>query len=367
METKKKFAPKIILLVMIIFSGMVAAQENKPKIKHAFEGNGGGIVMIDNQRFFLFGYATLIFGSYSGADSHLQFKPDKFPAFTAFGRFDPALKDKLRVRFANFDEGHNYFQLGDGETVPVLNQDKNCVNFYLFKEFPKGKNDTNFTLLNDQEFEPYVDGINMQQFMHDGNNDFIVIHNPMKRYYRDFEAAITKGKEGLILHTSAYNEFAESTWHKDTDDSDFLVSLLKIDQLEKRNELYVNEDENLVENYSEGHSEIELETTQFVNLKDYKSDKTKNVLIFNGNPDELRHKYDRELRHYKEILPAKKSALQQIPAAIKLKKPIFYSACSDQKSYRYLTKSQLKEENQRDNDEESKLQVVPLPPQGKEE
>ena len=361
METKRRFAPKILLIITIIFSGMVAAQENTPKIKHAFEGHGGGIVMMDNQRFFLFGYATLVFGSYSGTDSHLQFKPDKFPAFTTFGRFDPTLKDKLRFRFVNFARDDNYFQLGDGETVPVLNEDKNCVNFYLFKEFPKGKNDTNFTLLNDQEFEPYEDGINMQQFMFDGNNDLVVIHNPMMRYYRDFEAAIIKGKDGLILHTSAYDDFAESDRNTDSEDYDTFMDFAEMDQLEKKNELYVNEDEKLVENYIDGAPDIYLETTKFINLKNYKSNQTKNVLIFKGNADDLTDKYNRELRHYKELLTVK-SSTKQIPATGKLQKPLFYSACSDAKSYEYLTKSQLEEENQRGDDEERELQMVPPPP-----
>lgn len=353
--------PKMLVLIMITFSGMAAAQENTPKIKHVFEGNGGGIVMMDNQRFFLFGYATLVFGSYSGNDSRLQFKPDKFPAFTAFGRSEPSLQDKLRFRFIRFDEDDNYFQLGDNEAVPVLNEDKNCVNFYLFKEFSKRKNDTNFTLMTDQEFEPYEDGINLQQFMLDGNNDFIVFHNPMMRYYRDFEAAITKGKEGLILHTSAYDDFAESERHTKDSDYDSLMDFVVMDQLEKSKELYVNEDEKLVENYIDGAPDIYLETTEFINLKNYKSDKTKNVLIFNGNPDELTNKYDRELRHYKELLPAK-SSTQQIPSANKLKKPLFYSVCYSEKSYKYLTKSQLEEENQRGDNEERKLQMVPPPP-----
>ncbi len=366
----RKFVPGLFMLMMIIFSGLAASQENIPKIKHVFEGNGGGIVIMDNQRFLLFGYATLVFGSYSGTDSHLQFKPDKFPAFTAFGRSEPSLQDKVRFRFVNFDEDDNYFQLGNGETVPVLNEDKNCVNSYLFKEFPKRKNDTNFTLMNDQEFEPYEDGINMQQFMLEGNNDFIVIHNPMKRYYRDFEAAITKGKDGLIIHTSAYDDFAESERHSKYSGYDSFMKFAEMDQLEKRSELYVNEDEKLVENYIDGAPDIYLETTEFINLKNYKSDQTKNVLIFNGNPDELTNKYDRELRHYKEILPAK-SVIQQIPAASKLKKPLFFSVCNDEKCYEYLTKSQLEEGNLRGDDEERKQQMVPppplLPPQGKEE
>lgn len=366
MKIKIKLAPKLLLLFMVIFSGMAAAQENTPKIKHAFEGHGGGIVMMDNQRFFLFGYATLVFGSYSGTEANLQFKPDKFPAFAAFGRSEPSLQNKLRFRFVRFDEDDNYFQLGDNETVPVLNEDKNCVNSYLFKEFPNRKNDTKFTLMNDQEFEPYEDGINMKQFMLEGNNDFILIHHPMMRYYRDFEAAITKGKDGIILHTSAYDDFAESDRYSKDSDYDSLMEFAEMDQLEKRNELYVNEDENLVENYIEGAPGIYLETTRFINLKNYKADKTKNVLIFSGNPDELTNKYDRELRHYQEILSAK-SVMQQIPAASKLKKPLFFSVCNDEKSYEYLPKSQLEEENQRGNDEERKLQMVPPPPHGKEE
>lgn len=128
----------LLLLAFLSLGSFVYAQEKD--ISGNYRGRGGGIMLLPNKLFVLWGYMTAIPGSYEvQKDGIIRFKPKKEPLFVVYGqRNDSIGKDKVRIRFANFEDGENFIRFENGKTYSVFNDNPQLPFFslytYLFKK-----------------------------------------------------------------------------------------------------------------------------------------------------------------------------------------------------------------------------------------
>lgn len=196
----------ILLGCLALFPASVAAQQ------HTFtgtyympgtpgDGGGGATMVIEEDHFFaLVAYATLITGRWELIKDQLILHPDNpEEPFTVYGRYNPDIKDGIKVMFSEFDEDTNYIGFNqDAERNAVLqlvmNADANCVPWpvvYTFSNKEKAKS-VWLATENDRETE----GQNPASFLYEYElpekyNDFIFTHYPSARIYPDFTFSVS--------------------------------------------------------------------------------------------------------------------------------------------------------------------------------
>ena len=118
-------------------------------------------MLLPNELFVLWGYMTAVPGSYEvQKDGIILFKPKKEPLFVVYGqRNDSIGKDKVRIRFANFQHGKNYIRFENGKTYSVFNDNPNCLSSRYIHTFPRKEMGNSFSLIADfkrLEFAPFL-------------------------------------------------------------------------------------------------------------------------------------------------------------------------------------------------------------------
>nr|WP_314804554.1 hypothetical protein [uncultured Capnocytophaga sp.] len=191
---------KILLLLAFSFIGsFVYAQEKD--ISGNYRGRGGGIMLLPNKLFVLWGYMTAVPGSYEvQKDGIILFKPKKEPLFVVYGqRNDSIGKDKVRIRFANFEDGKNYIRFENGKTYSVFNDNPNCFSSRYIHTFPREEMGNFFSLIADLkrlEFVPFLGELrNTYQIDLQDNNDFLISYQELTEYQIDGAGALVT-KEG---------------------------------------------------------------------------------------------------------------------------------------------------------------------------
>lgn len=195
----------LLLLAFLSLGSFVYAQEKD--ISGNYRGRGGGIMLLPNKLFVLWGYMTAVPGSYElQKDGIILFKPKKEPLFVVYGqRNDSIGKDKVRIRFANFEDGKNYIRFENGKTYSVFNDNPNCLSSRYIYTFPRKEMGNSFSLIADfkrLEFAPFLGELkNTYQIDLQDNNDFLISYQELTEYQIDgVGALVTKeGHECLLF------------------------------------------------------------------------------------------------------------------------------------------------------------------------
>ena len=188
---------------------LVYAQEKD--ISGNYRGRGGGIMLLPNKLFVLWGYMTAVPGSYEvQKDGIILFKPKKEPLFVVYGqRNDSIGKDKVRIRFANFEDGKNYIRFENGKTYSVFNDNPNCLSSRYIHTFPRKEMGNFFSLIADfkrLEFAPFLGELrNTYQIDLQDNNDFLISFQELTEYQIDGAGALVtkEGYECLLFFNQA--------------------------------------------------------------------------------------------------------------------------------------------------------------------
>jgi len=178
---------KILLLLAFSFIGsLVYAQEKD--ISGNYRGRGGGIMLLPNKLFVLWGYMTAVPGSYEvQKDGIILFKPKKEPLFVVYGqRNDSIGKDKVRIRFANFEDGKNYIRFENGKTYSVFNDNPNCLSSRYVHTFSREEMGNSFSLITDLKTFGFAQLFgelkNTYQIDLQDNNDFLISYQKLSEY-----------------------------------------------------------------------------------------------------------------------------------------------------------------------------------------
>lgn len=166
-------------------------------------GGSSGICLFEDGRFLLYGYATIVFGSYVFEKDDLLFHPDRLDSFQLFGTQNPALGDSMQMNFVGFEERETLIQFNKDSIHRIFNADANCFDFpYIYR---------NATAVSSLELLAKKDEMNeagiYQKFAYqnDGKcNDFLLIYNKPQRAREDFSANLHKDGENLVIKLSNY-------------------------------------------------------------------------------------------------------------------------------------------------------------------
>ncbi|UIR54913.1 preprotein translocase subunit SecD [Sphingobacterium sp. SRCM116780] len=330
---------RIILVVAMLFSITTSAQQmNKdPRYKQYTGRYGGnsGVCLFDDGKFMLYGYATMVFGSYGFEKDYLVFFPEEQELFQVFAHHNNTLGDSTKINFVGFDRGGKTFVQFDKDTVyRVFNEHANCFNgpfVYMKNAIPQ-----TFRLANAlgdliwYNREPE----NSWYYTNDkGYNDFILIYNKPRREYQNFFGSISTTENITVLKLSNYG--GEGGYPKQKMNKDDKEQWEKA--REWKNEYYHSDSiqENVI--FANKHY-----NTFLPDSADYTYEKSSNQYInkqalenegyFRNN----QYDDDRYLRKYVKLLPKIKDTTGFSKNEI-TNSSIFFTACDEgsKKSYHY--------------------------------
>ena len=195
----------LLLLAFLSLGSLVYAQEKD--ISGNYTGRGGGIMLLPNKLFVLWGYMTAVPGSYEvQKDGIILFKPKKEPLFVVYGqRNDSIGKDKVRIRFANFQHGKNYIRFENGKTYSVFNDNPNCFSSRYVHTFSREEMGNSFSLIADLKTFGFAQLFgelkNTYQIDLQDNNDFLISYQELTEYQIDGAGALVtkEGHECLLF------------------------------------------------------------------------------------------------------------------------------------------------------------------------
>ena len=290
---------KILLLLAFSFIGsLVYAQEKD--ISGNYRGRGGGIMLLPNKLFVLWGYMTAVPGSYEvQKDGIILFKPKKEPLFVVYGqRNDSIGKDNVRIRFANFEDGKNYIRFENGKTYSVFNDNPNCLSSRYIHTFPRKEMGNFFSLIADfkrLEFAPFLGELkNTYQIDLQDNNDFLISFQELTEYQIDGAGALVtkEGYECLLFFNQA-----------DVEGSTRLIRELK----KKIEKIPIEELKGIIFAKEESEDQGDKELKDFLSISNLEEPKAFFMNIKEGSVD---HKpinrdflaYDKDKNIYKDTL-----------------------------------------------------------------
>ena len=195
----------LLLLTFLSLGSFVYAQEKD--ISGNYRGRGGGIMLLPNKLFVLWGYMTAVPGSYEvQKDGIILFKPKKEPLFVVYGQQNKSIgKDKVRIRFANFEDGKNYIRFENGKTYSVFNDNPNCLSSRYIHTFPRKEMGNSFSLIADLKTLRFAHLLgelkNTYQIDLQDNNDFLISYQELTEYQIDGAGALVtkEGHECLLF------------------------------------------------------------------------------------------------------------------------------------------------------------------------
>lgn len=190
-----KRLPLYIITLFIVCTAMAQTNNNKAQLKALAGRYGGndGICLFEDGTYFIYGYATIIFGNYTVNNNTLHFTPDKPETFTVFASHNKNIGNKKRVHFLGFEEGHTFVRFNQDSLQKVFNQEANCFNYPYVYETEKDINRLTLVYKTKNNGEDTVNSYAQQVFdTGTGNNDFIVMFNEPHLYYEPFSASLSK-------------------------------------------------------------------------------------------------------------------------------------------------------------------------------
>ncbi len=326
----------ILIFTLTIISLSMFAQhkpivpENNQDIAGQY-GSSDGILLFENGRFALYGYATFVPGSYQITKEGIDFTPDVPPLFSVYGFHNPALGDEVQMMFQGFEEGDAYVVFDGEKPRPAFNQDANCFDWPFVYHRKKALQDLTFN----RNKSDYDDGFgeltidNQWEFSNDGYNDFIFLFNKPSRYYSPFKGIVQETAENVkFLQVSANfgDRLLPFTPKEVVNEWDEIVQMQSMSDvsMEDQDILYANERYNI----------IGLESESYV------LDSNSNLLIDTLNTEEgsdyraTSYHDTRFLKKYVNIKPSRKTT-SDIATLQPTTESIFFTSCEEtEKSYK---------------------------------
>ena len=144
-------------------------------------------------------------------------KPQREPLFLVYGYYNDSIgKDKVRIRFANFEEGKNYIQYENGKTYSVFNDHPNCFSHEYIHTFDRKEVGSTLTLIHhigyyDEEVSYLFEeeGIkNTLQFALGAYNDFLISYDKLSREKANVVLVPMEleGENGAFFHRGKWPE-----------------------------------------------------------------------------------------------------------------------------------------------------------------
>ena len=208
---------KILLLMALFFvANSFLAQDRK--LIESYKQPKSGIMLFPNKTFAAWTYMTVIRGYYQKRpDGVYLLKPQKEPLFLVYGYHNDSIgKDKVRIRFANFEEGKNYIQYESGKTYSVFNDHPNCFSYKYIHIFDRKEVGNTLTLIHHigyyDEEESYLfegEGIkNTLQFTLGAYNDFLIYYDRLSREKANVVLVPMEleGEKGAFFHRGKWPE-----------------------------------------------------------------------------------------------------------------------------------------------------------------
>ena len=161
---------------------------------------------------------TVIRGYYQKRpDGVYLLKPQREPLFLVYGYHNDSIgKDKVRIRFANFEEGKNYIQYENGKTYSVFNDHPNCFSHEYIHTFDRKEVGSTLTLIHhigyyDEEVSYLFEreGIkNTLQFDLGAYNDFLISYEELNHLKADMVLVPMEldGENGAFFHRGKWPE-----------------------------------------------------------------------------------------------------------------------------------------------------------------
>ena len=180
---------KILLLLAFFFVANSSSAQDR-KLIESYKQPESGIMLFPNKTFAAWTYMTVIRGYYQKRpDGVYLLKPQREPLFLVYGYHNDSIgKDKVRIRFANFEEGKNYIQYENGKTYSVFNDHPNCFSHEYIHTFDRKEVGSTLTLIHHNDFLIYYDKLSREKAN--------VVLVPMK----------LEGKKGAFFHRGKWPE-----------------------------------------------------------------------------------------------------------------------------------------------------------------
>ena len=208
---------KILLLLTFFFiTNSFLAQDRK--LIESYKQPESGIMLFPNNTFAAWTYMTVIRGYYQKRpDGVYLLKPQREPLFLVYGYHNDSIgKDKVRIRFVNFEEGKNYIQYESGKTYSVFNDHPNCFSHEYIHTFDRKEVGNTLTLIHhigyyDEEVFYLFEGEgikNTLQFDLGAYNDFLISYDKLSREKANVVLVPMEleGENGAFFHRGKWPE-----------------------------------------------------------------------------------------------------------------------------------------------------------------
>ncbi|QIH32606.1 preprotein translocase subunit SecD [Sphingobacterium sp. DR205] len=312
----------------------IATGKDRSKTISGQYGDLSGICLFEDGKFMLYGYATMVFGSYVFEKDYLLFYPDQLPRFQLYANHNPTLGDTVSVNFRGFEEGKTFVQFGDDNMHPVFNNGANCFDFPYVYEQSHPMSQLKFAV----QKEDFDAGPAYQTFHYQNDqhlNDFIAIYNKPQRARTNF-AAYLYLTEDKKLAISLSNYGGRKGFLRDNQVDPTQERWLEI--LAMKNEYDRAGSIELTAIFSNAEYNI-----SYPDLEEYNFDKATNQYISKSakENDQERDQDDRYLRQYtKEPLIPKQGQFDTKAVATA---SLFFASCDKpDKSYHNTKKEKTK-------------------------
>ena len=208
---------KILLLLAFFFVANILLAQDR-KLIESYKQPESGIMLFPNKTFAAWTYMTVIRGYYQKRpDGVYLLKPQREPLFLVYGYHNDSIgKDKVRIRFTNFEEGKNYIQYENGKTYSVFNDHPNCFSYKYIHTFDRKEVGNTLTLIHhigyyDKEVSYLFEGEgikNTLQFALGVYNDFLIYYDKLSREKANVVLVPMEldGENGAFFHRGKWPE-----------------------------------------------------------------------------------------------------------------------------------------------------------------
>jgi len=206
----------LLLLAFFLVANNLLSQDRK--LIESYKQPESGIMLFPNKTFAAWTYMTVIRGYYQKRpDGVYLSKPQREPLFLVYGYYNDSIgKDKVRIRFANFEEGKNYIQYENGKTYSVFNDHPNCFSHEYIHTFDRKEVGSTLTLIHhmgyyDEEVSYLFEGEgikNTLQFDLGAYNDFLISYEELNHLKADMVLVPMEldGENGAFFHRGKWPE-----------------------------------------------------------------------------------------------------------------------------------------------------------------
>lgn len=328
----------ILLYTILILSMTAFAQNNNKDVRYkkytGKYGDNSGICLFEDGQFLMYGYATMVFGTYRFEKDYLLFTPDKPDIFEVYAHRHPNYGDSVRINFAGFQQSKTFLQFDNDIAHPVFNENANCFDPpYVYEAARTPHSFTLSAILPQARWNKEDAGLSWTYQVNKDFNDFVFVYNEPKRQYENFSGMVRKNEDGETLLLSNYGGKEGYQKNEPADNNEWQRVLAMKQEYEAS-----KQGNNADTGYANRHYKVFPE----VDLTNYTFDPASNQYISKQAADNEQYfrsnQYDddRYLRQYVKIQPVTKRN-NEFDAHKAATGSIFYTVCGEgsEKSYHY--------------------------------